>query len=151
MSYELLKVLHVFGAVIFLGNIVVTALWKTLADRTRDPIVIGFAQRLITVTDIAFTATGATLLAVSGALMATAHGHPFWLTWGIALFAASGVLWVAILIPVQIGQARLARGFRHGGEIPAGYWRLSTAWMVFGIIATALPLVNVYLMVAQPV
>lgn len=151
MSYELFKILHVLGAVIFLGNIVVTALWKALADCTRDPIVIGFAQRLITVTDIAFTATGATLLAVSGALMATAHGLPFWLTWGIALFAASGVLWVAILIPVQIGQARLARGFRHGGEIPAGYWRLSAAWMVFGIIATALPLVNVYLMVAQPV
>lgn len=151
MSYELFKVLHVLGAVIFLGNIVVTALWKTLADRTRDPIVIGFAQRLVTLTDIGFTATGATLLVVSGSVMATAHGHVMWLTWGIALFAASGVLWVAILIPVQIGQARLARGFRHGGEIPADYWRLSTVWMVFGIIATALPLVNVYLMVAKPV
>src|SRR5699024_10927235 len=151
MSYELLKVLHVFGAVVFLGNIVVTALWKTLADRTGDPIVIGFAQRLITVTDVAFTATGATLLVVSGSVMTTTHAHVMWLTWGIALFAASGVLWVAVLIPVQIGQARLARGFRYGGEIPAGYWRLRTVWMVFGVVATALPLVNVYLMVAKPI
>jgi uncharacterized membrane protein len=28
---------HLFGVVIFLGNIIVTAFWKVMADRTRDP------------------------------------------------------------------------------------------------------------------
>lgn len=151
MSYELLKALHVLGAAIFLGNIIVTALWKSLADRTRDPTVVGFAQRLVTVTDVAFTATGVALLAATGPAMASAHGHTAWLSWGIALFAASGVVWVTVLIPVQIRQARMAHRFREGGEIPARYWRLGNLWIVFGIAATILPLINVYLMVVKPV
>ena len=34
MSYNAFKVIHLFGVVLFLGNIIVTALWKMLADRT---------------------------------------------------------------------------------------------------------------------
>jgi uncharacterized membrane protein len=146
-------VLHILGVVIFLGNIIVTAVWKVLADRTRNPAVVGYAQRLVTITDIAFTATGAALIAVSGQQMADRFGGvggPGWLTLGVALFIASGVLWVTTLIPIQIAQARLARHFVLDGAIPDRYWRLATLWYVLGGIAIALPLVNVYLMVAKP-
>jgi len=37
--------------VAFLGNIIVTGWWKLMADRTRDPRVIAFAQRQVTTTD----------------------------------------------------------------------------------------------------
>jgi hypothetical protein len=33
--YLAFKVIHLLGVVLFLGNIIVTAVWKTLADRTR--------------------------------------------------------------------------------------------------------------------
>ncbi len=71
-----LKTLHIVGAVLFLGNIVVTGWWKVMADRTRDPRVIAFAQRQVTLTDWVFT--------------------------------GGGVIWVAILIPVQARLAGLA-------------------------------------------
>jgi len=61
---------HVVGVVLFIGNIVVTAVWKLLADRTRTPAVVAYAQRLVTVTDVAFTATGAALIAISGPILA---------------------------------------------------------------------------------
>ncbi|MGH3083105.1 MAG: DUF2269 family protein [Gaiellaceae bacterium] len=151
MSRDTWLVLHIFGVVIFLGNIIVTAVWKVLADRTRDPAVVSYAQRLVTITDIAFTATGATLIAVSGGAMADdfggVTGEP-WLTWGVVLFVASGVIWVTVLIPIQVLQSRLTRTFDD--EIPNGYWRLARLWYVFGALATALPLVNIYLMVAKP-
>jgi hypothetical protein len=35
MTYLAFKVVHILGVVLFLGNIVVTAVWKTLADRIR--------------------------------------------------------------------------------------------------------------------
>ncbi|MDA1280645.1 MAG: hypothetical protein O3B95_11530 [Chloroflexi bacterium] len=35
--------LHVGGAVIFVGNIIVTGVWMILADRNGDPGVIRFA------------------------------------------------------------------------------------------------------------
>jgi uncharacterized membrane protein len=153
MSRDTWLVLHVLGVVIFLGNIIVTAVWKVLADRTRNPAVIGYAQRLVTVTDIAFTATGAALIAVSGQMMADRFGGvggEGWLTLGVALFIASGVIWVTTLIPIQVLQSRLARRFVVDGVIPDRYWRLATFWYVLGAIAILLPLVNIYLMVAKP-
>lgn len=153
MSDETWLVLHIVGVVIFLGNIIVTAVWKVLADRTRNPAVVGYAQRLVTVTDIAFTATGAALIAVSGLAMADRFGGvdgPGWLTLGLALFIASGVIWVTTMIPIQLKQARLARRFVDDGVIPDRYWQLATLWYVLGGIAILLPLINVYLMVAKP-
>ena len=153
MSHNTWLVLHILGVVIFLGNIIVTAVWKVLADRTRNPAVVAYAQRLVTVTDIAFTATGAALIAVSGQQMATRFGGvggAGWLTLGFALFITSGVIWITTLIPIQIMQSRLARRFAVDGVIPERYWRLATLWYVLGGIAIALPLVNIYLMVAKP-
>ncbi len=153
MGYQLLKSLHLLGVVLFLGNIIVTALWKALADRSGSPAVNAYAQRLVTVTDVLFTATGAALIAVTGQLMAggrTAVLATPWLTWGYALFIASGLLWVFVLIPIQLGQSRVARQFGNAVEVPARYWRLSRWWAVVGAVATLLPLVNLYLMVFKP-
>jgi uncharacterized membrane protein len=66
MSYNAFKMIHLLGVVVFLGNIIVTALWKALADRTADPPVIAFAQRLVTLTDWIFTAGGALLIVIGG-------------------------------------------------------------------------------------
>jgi uncharacterized membrane protein len=153
VSRDAWLLVHILGVVIFLGNIIITAVWKTLADRTRDAAVIGYAQRLVTVTDIAFTTTGVALIAISGPVLADdlgGVGGPAWITWGLGLFAASGVIWIGVLIPVQILQARLAREFAAAGEIPDRYWKLARIWSVFGTIATLLPLMNLYLMVFKP-
>ncbi len=153
--YQTLKTVHVFGAILFLGNIIVTGWWKVMADRTGDPRVIAFAQRQVTLTDWVFTAGGVTIVAASGIANATIHGMDYlsipWLAWGLWLFVASGVIWAAVLIPCQIAQARLARGFADGGPIPDRYWRLNRVWGVFGVLATILPLAVVYFMVAKPV
>ena len=154
MSRNAWLVVHVLGVVIFLGNIIVTAVWKMLADRTREPAVIAYAQRLVTITDVAFTATGAALIVIAGQVMASDFGGvfdgPTWLTVGWWLFIASGIIWVVALIPIEVMQTRLARDFRSGGPIPERYWRLSTLWAVFGVIATLLPLANLYFMIIKP-
>ena len=153
MSRDAWLLVHVVGVVLFIGNIVVTAVWKSLADRTKEPAVVAYAQRLVTVTDIAFTATGAALIAISGPVLAEdlgGVGGPAWLTLGLSLFAASGVIWAAVLIPIQIAQARLARRFRTESSIPPRYWQLARLWAAFGAVATILPLANLYLMVVKP-
>lgn len=153
-AYLALKTLHLAGVVLFLGNIVVTGGWKLMADRTRNPAIVAFAQRQVTLTDWVFTFGGAVLLGAAGYAGALVHGLPLaaaWLVWGQALFALSGLLWVGILIPVQIRQARLARGFAAGGPIPAEYWRLNRVWRAAGFLATLLPALNLYFMVFKPV
>ena len=127
MSYNTFKVIHLLGVVLFLGNIIVTALWKILADCTREPAVVAFAQWLVTLTDWIFTAGGAALIVIGGYGMAGIGGldlRQTWLVWGQSLFVISGLIWVAVLIPTQIAQARQARAFAAGGPIPDSYWRL---------------------------
>ena len=128
MSYNDWVALHVLGVVVFVGNLVVTALWKTLADRTREARVVAFSQRLVTVTDIAFTATGAALITVSGFVLADDWGGiagPSWLTLGFSLFAAPGLIWLTILIPVQVQQGDLLARSAHISRSPSaiGSWR----------------------------
>jgi uncharacterized membrane protein len=74
-----------------------------------------------------------------------------WLTWGRSLFIASGVIWITILIPTQIKQARMVRNFSDTKSIPEEYWKLSKRWNVFVAIAVILPLINIYWMVFKPV
>ena len=153
-TYLLLKSLHILGVIIFMGNIIVTAWWKTMADRTRDPVIIRFAQRQVTLTDYVFTAGGAALLLVGGIANAALHDIDYlgvrWLAWGYWLFIMSGVIWAAVLIPVQIKQARLARQFTPGCVIPDRYWALGRIWTGFGLLATIIPLANIYWMVFKP-
>jgi len=154
MSYLDLKTLHLLGVVLFLGNIIVTALWKVAADRTGEPRVVAFAQRTVNLADLVFTAPGAAIILATSYAMAWQAGidltGPVWVRWGQAMFIGSGVIWVAVLIPTQIAQARLARGFAEGGPIPDRYHRLNRRWLVWGLVATLLPLANLWFMVAKP-
>ena len=153
MSYLALKLLHILGACLFLGNNLVTPLWKLLAERTRNAQVVAFSQRLVTVTDLIFTVGGIALLLGAGQAMAARQPglwHQRWFLGAYSLFAVSGLVWLALLLPIQVAQARLARGFASGGPIPARYWVLSRRWMIAGAIASLLPFGSLALMVLKP-
>jgi uncharacterized membrane protein len=154
MAYDAFKVVHLFGVILFLGNIIVTAVWKVMADRTGDSRIIAYAQQLLTLTDWIFTAGGAVLLLVGAYGVAAVAGlnlhGPTWLIWGQALFVVSGLIWIIIFIPTQIAQARQAPAFASGAPIPESYWRHNRRWVVWGVIATLVPLANLYFMVFKP-
>lgn len=152
-TYLWLKVIHIFGIVIFLGNIIVTGWWKNMADITKNPQIIAYAQRQVTLTDFIFTGGGVLILLVAGMVNVYLHDMSYatkWLGHGMAIFLFSGLIWAAVLIPVQAKQAKMAREFAVSGEIPANYWKLCTTWNVFGLLATLIPLVNLYYMVFKP-
>jgi len=153
LSYLTLKTIHILGSILFVGNIVVTALWKAMADRTKAADIIAFAQRLVTITDFAFTGIGAALVLVTGLLMAGTYDASWWkvgwIAWGLGLFTASGTIWAVVLIPIQVKQSKLTKNL-SGGEVPKDYWRLGRLWLIWGMIATILPLINIYFMVFKP-
>lgn len=145
-----LKSLHILGACLFLGNIIVSGLWKTLADRNGNLLVARFATRLVNITDIVFTGLGAALLLASGHLMAGHYGGILrndWMLWGYILFAISGLIWAAVLVPIQVKQSRLLREATQ--DIPREYYRLARIWAIAGTLATLAPLPAIYLMVAK--
>ena len=153
-SYLIAKTLHIFGVVIFLGNIIVTAVWKILAEHTQNTIIVAYSQRLVILTDFIFTATGATLIYVTGEFFLANHfreaGNTNWLSWGQALFVLSALLWLTVLIPIQVKQAKLAKAFKDKDVIPNNYRKLSMIWNAVGSIATILPIATLYFMVVKP-
>jgi uncharacterized membrane protein len=152
-AYLLLKTLHLLGVILFLGNIIVTGRWKAMADRTRDPKIIAFAQGQVSATDRVFTLGGILILAAAGAGSAAYGGFAAntpWIEWGNAFFAGSGIVWVVALLPIQTRLSRMAKGFADGSPIPEDYWRIGRWWAIFGIIATLLPLGTVVAMVLKP-
>lgn len=149
---DTMKFLHVLGACLFLGNNLVTPFWRFFAEKTRDPRVIAFSQRLITWTDWVFTGGGIALLLTGGHAMAArnpAYWSQSWFLGAYVLFAVSGVVWMAVLLPIQSKQARLARTFEKGGEIPEEFWKLSKRWNGAGAVASLLPLGALFLMIAK--
>jgi len=124
-----------------------------MADRTGNPPIIAYAQRLVTLTDWVFTLGGGVLLLIGAYGMAAVAGldlRQIWLVSGQALFVISGLICVVVLIPTQIVLAREARVFASGGTIPESYWRHGRRWMVWGSIVTIVPLANLYFMVFKP-
>ena len=146
-------IVHLLGVVLVVGNAVTAAFWKIRADAQRVPAVIHSAARNVMLADYVFTLPGLVLLVVSGIVMAVRADWPMngwnWLTVSIALFAITGILWAALLIPLQRAMIRHSAEAVASGRIPAAYDRVSRIWAIGGTAATLLPVVILYLMVAK--
>jgi uncharacterized membrane protein len=118
-----------------------------MAERTRNHAVVQFSNRMVLITDLLFTLTGALGVVITGHLMAVRYGgdtaHP-WLTWSYALFGLSGLIWLLVLVPIQLKQRQM---LRRTTQITAEYLQLSRTWYIAGGLATVLPLPILYLMV----
>ena len=153
-AFNLFKFIHFLGLVLLIGNITVTAVWKVFADRTQDVSIIAFGQRLVTGTDFALTVPGIVLTMVGGygAMYEAQYDFPgpSWLLWSQIWFVAAGLIWLFILIPIQIKQARMAREFVSGSDIPETYRMLARKWITWGLISTVPLVSSLYLMIFKP-
>ena len=154
MAYEIAKFLHITGVVMLMGNITASAFWKVFADRTGDPRIIAFAQRLVTITDWSLTFWGVILTMGGGyGALWIAGASPFsgnWLIWSQILFIVAGLIWLGILVPIQIRQAGAARGFAKGEAITERFRRDSRRWITWGLISTVPLVAALWLMIAKP-
>lgn len=151
VANDTVKVLHVLSACLFLGNVVVSGTWAFLAERTRNFEVISFSNRLVLITDLIFTLTGALLVVYTGSLMAhrydgTPAASQTWITWSYMLLGLSGLIWLLVLVPIQLRQRML---LKRDQAVTTEYLKLSRIWQISGAIATVVPLPIVYLMIIK--
>lgn len=119
-----------------------------MADRTKNPQIIAFAQRQVTVTDWIFTAGGSVILTIAGALnVHSSWSYSMkWLQMGIGMFILSAIIWVVVLIPTQTKQAKMAAVFAETGVITNAYWKLCSRWNFWGALAVIIPAIAIYFM-----
>jgi uncharacterized membrane protein len=152
--FRVLLAIHILAAVVFIGNVITAAFWKVRADRSGDLDAIARTTRAVLQADYVFTLPGILGVVVTGFLMVGMTGwerfQEPWLAASLALVVLVGLLWAAVLLPLQLRMVRLARlGLEQGARDPA-YDRASRLWAVFGGIATLLPVVVLFLMVLRP-
>ena len=145
-----LRFLHVTAVVVFLGDILIGAVWKWSADRTREPRVIAWAQRHLMQTDKYLLIPSVAVILVSGYGSAHLLRVAVWTDPAYAaaqvLFVLSGVVWSRVLRPVQARQLALAEGVGPGGEVPGEYFALARRWLGWGLVALGLPFGSLFLM-----
>lgn len=152
--YYTFKTLHYLGIILLAGNITVTAIWKVFADRNGDWRIVRFGQNLVTGTDFGLTIPGIILTMVGGYGSAWMMGYspfePAWLVWSQVLFVMAGMIWLFILVPIQIRQARLAKTWTRQDDLTDEYRALSRRWITWGLISTVPLCLILWLMVAKP-
>ena len=155
MLYLALKSLHVVSVVLFLGNIITGVFWKVHADLTGDLKARTQALDGIIKSDRWFTVPGVFLIIATGVALALMAGFPllrtFWIAASLVLFGISGLAFATAVGPLQKKLLANARAGLTGNWNQPEYDRLSRSWAVWGAVATAAPLIALFLMVMKPV
>jgi uncharacterized membrane protein len=147
MPYEFYLYLHVLSACLFIGSILICTFWKINAERTGDVRIIRFALRSIFFADGFITIPSVAVLYFSGVYIAGVKDLDItltpWIHYSIILLGASGIIWMAGLVPLQILQVRSLDGDAIGPKFRL-YARL---WLGVAIVAKILPLTILVLMI----
>ena len=151
---QVLLALHILAAVVFVGNIITAAFWKTRADRSGNLETIAITARSLLQADYVFTAPGIVVLLATGIWMVGlsdwARFQEPWLGGSFVLLIITGAIWLAVLLPQQRRMVRLAQEGADAGALGPEYRRAGRIWSMFGGIATLLPILILFLMVFKP-
>lgn len=143
----MLRMLHVTGAILLIGNVTVTGFWATHLYRARDLVPFRAVARGIMWADIVFTLAGGVLLTVSGILLASRLQlrvlETPWLLKGIVALGLATLVWLVVLLPCQLRLERIAPGDDRGLR------RLFLGWSVVGWTDTALLFYGLWAMVGR--
>jgi uncharacterized membrane protein len=143
----LLRVIHVAGAVLLLGNVTITGFWAAFLYRSRKVVPFRLVARAILWTDLVFTLVGGMMLVISGILLMRARGYPLattsWLQQGTVALVLSSGLWLGVLLPDQWRLERIDPGD------DAALRNVFLRWSVVGWTATAILFYGLWAMVSK--
>lgn len=153
--FLVMKLLHIVAVVAFLGNITTGLFWHVHAARTRDPRLLADTMDGIIKSDRLFTIPGVVVIIATGIAAAVVGGLPLlrtgWILWTLVLFTASGLIFMALVVPLQRQLLALAQAGAAAGAFDySGYHRLARRWEIWGAAALLTPAAGLVLMVLKP-
>jgi uncharacterized membrane protein len=144
--------MHIFGAILLMGNVIVTAVWASLARRDGRPDTARFASRGIMLTDVILTTPGAVLVLANGGILGTPYFKTMapWILVSLVLYLISASIWLWALIPRQRKMLEIAEAAASPGTVPEQWSAYMRSWFRLGGIASLLLVVTLVMMVAKP-
>ncbi len=147
--------MHVLGAAMLVGNALVMAVWLSVAGFAGGDRAKRRAAMVVNVGDVWLTVPGVLLILLNGlAMVAERYGGTAafavtpWISGGLALLLATGLIWALKLVPAQLHMHRLAAA--EGPLDVRAFRGVLNRWYVWGVVATIMPLMAVALMTLKP-
>ena len=152
-TYALLKLVHVFAVIIFLGNIITGLYWMKRADKTNNLSIISFTMKGIIGSDRLFTIPGVIIITIGGFSAAMHGGIPLlktgWIFWSLILFTLSGLVFSWRLAPLQKKIYQLTRKENADNFNNTLYHSYLKQWENWGLVALLTPVAALVMMVMK--
>ena len=152
-TYALLKLIHVFAVIIFLGNIITGLFWMRIADKTNNLSIISFTIKGIITSDKLFTIPGVIIITIGGLSAAIHGGIPLlktgWIFWSLVLFSLSGLIFSWKLAPLQKKIYKLIKNGDADNFNKVLYNSYLKQWEKWGLFALLTPLCALVMMVLK--
>lgn len=150
MSYTLLKLLHIVGVVLFLGNITTGLFWAAYAHRQKDFRLIASTFQGIIQSDRWFTIPGVFGILIGGFGAAIDGGIPIlrtgWIFWPSILFLVSGVIFGISVAPLQKKIQHFVENRPQTDDSWSEYCSIYKRWEIWGLLAWVTPVVALVIM-----
>lgn len=152
-SHQWHKLMHILGAVLFVGNIIVSAVWMILTVFTKQASIVHFGAKVVNQADLLFTIPGVLLILINGVVMAPVFGGgnilgASWVVAALGSLTLSGIVWVGFLLRYQNQLVELSAS---GDQLSAEFLATFRNWGIWGGIGTILPIISLVLMVVKPI
>ena len=151
--YLILKLIHVFAVIIFMGNIITGLFWMRQADKTRDYSIISYTMKGIITSDKWFTIPGVLIITAAGFSAAIQGGLPLlrtgWIFWSIVMFSVSGIIFSVKLAPLQKKILHIAQNKAAKELSDRVYRNHLQQWEAWGLLAVITPLAALVMMVLK--
>jgi len=152
MNYPLLKLLHVAGVIIFLGNIITSHFWIHIAMKSKDFNIIKHSVNGVMRSDKIFTIPAVIVIIFAGVLAAFYGNIPVlrtgWILWSIALFAGSGVIFSTKLSVILRKMLELTSHHNREQEWNSMEY-FYKQWNIWALVAISMPLAALVMMVLK--
>lgn len=147
-----LKLVHIFASMFFLGFGMGSVFYKMRAYRTGDLGVLAFCDREIVRADWFFTVPSGILLPVTGVALVHLYRLPWttpWVLIGLGGWALAGLTWLpAAFLQVRMRELVL-KAHAEGAPLPDAYHRAHRTWMILGVPSFSAAMVVLWAMIAK--
>jgi uncharacterized membrane protein len=152
MSYALLKLFHVAGVIIFLGNIITGHFWMHMAMKSKDFSIIRYSITGVMRSDKVFTMPAIFVIIVAGILAAFYGNIPIlrtgWILWSIVLFSLSGVIF-STKLSVVLRKMLEVTSHQNNEQQWNSTEQLYKQWNRWALIAIMMPFIALIMMVLK--
>ena len=146
-----LKVVHILGVVVLLGNLLMAPFWRKRLAALGGVQARAVANRSVRVADLIFTLPGWVVVLATGVMLIISRGmQGGWLHLSLLLFLGWLIFWHMLVLRARKAMIAQAEEAASGGQAPPELAQHERQWQQWSYLAAGIAVLILILMVVQP-